>query len=214
MAPTLGLFGSFGIEAHADRFTYLPMTAIALLAATIPLSGDIESRVSRLPLRKAAYVLVAVYGIVAFRQVGFWKDDYTAHLRALDLDPEHPRAMVHVGDALCARTRNFDKGIEYYRRSLKARAREYVNYRLAYALASRGGREDYAEVKRLGAAVAKDTSLDSRGMMLDALGTAYMAEGDWESAIKMFKASIAAPGRFWPKASTKHKLDECLERIR
>ena len=69
-------------------------------------------------------------------------------------------------------------------------------------------------MKRLGADVAGKPSLDSRGMMLDALGTAYMAEGDWENAVRMFKASIDAPGRFWPKASTKSKLDECLERIR
>ena len=51
-------------------------------------------------------------------------------------------------------------------------------------------------------------------MMLDALGTVYMAEGDWETAIRMFEASIAAPGRFWPKGATKRKLDECIERIR
>jgi hypothetical protein len=89
-----------------------------------------------------------------------------------------------------------------------------VKYRLAYALASRGNWDDYLEVKKLGAAVVKDTSLDGRGMMLDALGTAYMAEGDWETAIRMFKASIDAPGRFWPKASTKHKLEQCIERIR
>ena len=121
--------------------------------------------------------------------------------------------MVHVGDALCARFRDFDKGIALYRKSLALRPREYVKYRLAYALASRGNWDDFLEVKRLGADVAKDPSLDGRGMMLDALGTAYMVEGDWENAVRMFKASIDAPGRFWPKASTRRKLDECLERI-
>jgi uncharacterized protein HemY len=89
-----------------------------------------------------------------------------------------------------------------------------VKYRLAYALASRGRWEDRQEVKRLGAEVVRNPSLDQRGMMLDALGTVYMAEGDWETAIRMFEASIAAPGRFWPKGSTKRKLDECIERIR
>jgi uncharacterized protein HemY len=69
-------------------------------------------------------------------------------------------------------------------------------------------------VKRLGADVAANPSLDRRGMMLDALGTAYMADGDWTRAAELFKASIAAPGRFWPKASTRRKLEECLERIK
>ncbi|MBQ9739920.1 MAG: tetratricopeptide repeat protein [Kiritimatiellae bacterium] len=214
IAPTLGLFGSFGIEAHADRFTYLPAMAIVFLAALCPVPDVALKRFSDGAFFKVALMVVAVYGVFAFRQAGFWRDDYTAHLRALDCDPEHPRAMVHVGDALCARVKDFDRGIAFYRRSLSLRPREYVKYRLAYALASRGRWEDRQEVKRLGAEVVRNPSLDQRGMMLDALGTVYMAEGDWETAIRMFEASIAAPGRFWPKGSTKRKLDECIERIR
>ena len=209
LVPTLGLLGSFGIEAHADRFTYLPQMAVAFAAVLMPLPGFAAKRA----LRLAAPVVVAAYAAVAARQTGFWRDDHTAHLRALACDPGHPRAMVHVGDALCARFGDFDKGIALYRRSLALRPREYVKYRLAYALASRGNWDDYQEVKRLGADVAADPSLDRRGMMLDALGTAYMVEGEWERAAKLFEASIAAPGRFWPKASTRRKLDECLERI-
>ena len=214
LVPTLGILGSFGIEAHADRFMYLPGMAVALAAVLMPVPGFIAKRVSGRTLRRTAWLAVIAYAAVAVRQTGFWRDDHTAHLRALACDPGHPRAMVHVGDALCARFRNFDKGISLYRQSLALRPREYVKYRLAYALASRGNWDDYQEVKRLGADVARNPSLDKRGMMLDALGTAYMVEGDWERAAKLFEASIAAPGRFWPKASTRRKLDECLERIR
>ncbi|MBQ3097765.1 MAG: tetratricopeptide repeat protein [Kiritimatiellae bacterium] len=214
VAPTLGLFGSFGIEAHADRFTYLPAMAIVFLVALCPMLDGAVKRFSDGALFKVALVVVAAYGFFAFRQAGFWRDDYTAHLRALDCDPGHPRAMVHVGDALCARVKDFDRGIAFYRKSLALRPREYVKYRLAYALASRGRWEDRQEVKRLGTEVVRNPSLDQRGMMLDALGTVYMAEGDWETAIRMFEASIAAPGRFWPKGATKRKLDECIERIR
>ena len=214
IAPTLGLFGSFGIEAHADRFTYLPAMAIVFLVALCRMPDIAVKRFSDGAFFKVALMVVAAYGVFAFRQAGFWRDDYTAHLRALDCDPEHPRAMVHVGDALCARVKDFDMGIAFYRKSLALRPREYVKYRLAYALASRGRWEDRQEVKKLGAEVVRNPSLDQRGMMLDALGTVYMAEGDWETAIRMFKASIAAPGRFWPKGATKRKLDECIERIR
>jgi len=213
LVPTLGLLGSFGIEAHADRFAYLPTMSVVFLAALVPVPSCAARLASRAALRRAMVLAVAAYAVAAFRQTRFWSDDHTAHRRALECDPLHPRAMVHVGDALCARFRDFDKGIALYRKSLALRPREYVKYRLAYALASRGNWDDFLEVKRLGADVAKDPSLDGRGMMLDALGTAYMVEGDWENAVRMFKASIDAPGRFWPKASTRRKLDECLERI-
>ena len=213
LAPTLGIFGSFGIEAHADRFTYLPAMSVAFFTVLVPVTGSVARFVSSEMLRRLVCVAVFAYAVVAVRQVGFWRDDCVAHERALDCDPVHPRAMVHVGDALCAKGK-FDKGIGFYRRSLALRPREYVKYRLAYALASRGNWDDYLEVKRLGADVANQPSLDTRGMMLDALGTAYMVDGDWEKAAKLFEASIEAPGRFWPKASTKRKLDECLERIK
>ena len=213
IVPTLGLLGSFGIEAHADRFTYLPSMAIVFIAALMPIPAVFVSFTSRGMMLRLVCLAVVAYAIVSVRQTRFWRDDHTAHLRALDCDPLHPRAMVHVGDALCAKGK-FDKGIGFYRRSLALRPREYVKYRLAYALASRGNWDDYLEVKRLGADVAENPSFDTRGMMLDALGTAYMVEGDWEKAAKLFEASIAAPGRFWPKASTKRKLDECLERIK
>jgi hypothetical protein len=213
LAPTLGLLGSFGIEAHADRFTYLPAMAIVFLVA-LAFADRIEKQLWPKKARAVLALVLVVYAAIGFRQTRFWRDDYTAHLRALACDPVHPRAMVHVGDALCAQFRDFDGGIALYRRSLKLRPREYVKYRLAYALASRGKWEDFQEVKRLGADVAARPSLDSRGMMLDALGTAYMADGDWTRAAELFKASIAAPGRFWPKASTRRKLEECLERIK
>ena len=213
LVPTLGLLGSFGIEAHADRFTYLPAMSFAFFAALAPASGIASRFAAQGRARTAAWMAVAVYAVLAVRQTGFWRDDHTAHLRALDCDPSHPRAMVHVGDALCAKGR-FDKGIDHYRRSMALRPREYVKYRLAYALASRGSWDDYQEVKRLGAPVAANPSLDSRGMMLDALGTACMVDGDWDRAARFFEFSLAAPGRFWPKASTKRKIEECLERMK
>jgi hypothetical protein len=213
LVPTLGLLGSFGIEAHADRFTYLPAMSVVFAFVLAPIPSSVSRSVMSNMLRRFAYVAVFACAVAAIRQTGFWRDDHTAHERALYCDPLHPRAMVHIGDALCAKGK-FDEGIGFYRRSLSLRPREYVKYRLAYALASRGNWDDYLEVKQLGADVAKMPSLDTRGMMLDALGTAYMVEGDWEKAAKLFEASIAAPGRFWPKASTKRKLGECLERIK
>ena len=84
---------------------------------------------------------------------------------------------------------------------------EDVTAKLAYALATRGREEDFAEVRRLGAAVLHDTRLDRRGLMLDALGTAFLHDGDLERAASLFKASLAAPDRFWPKASTQRKLE-------
>ena len=227
--PTLGIFGGFGIEAHADRFAYLPSMAIpflcaALLAVGVGDFGGVAGRSdadglspSGIAVKWALPAAVLALAAVTFRQLGFWRDDATAYHRVLVCDPEHPRAMVHVADSLCSRRRDFAGGIAMYRKSLSLADTvpdgginvADVRARLAYALASRGGYDDFGEVKRLGADVLKDVRLDRRGMMLDALGTAFMQEGDYRLAAMLFEASLKAPDRFWPKASTQRKLDVC-----
>ncbi|MBR4617080.1 MAG: hypothetical protein IKO55_15845, partial [Kiritimatiellae bacterium] len=216
LLPTLGLLGSFGFEAHADRFAYLPSMAFVIL-----LVDCMQNRSSGIVLKIAVTAVVAL-SVITFDQLGFWRDDGTAYRRALSCDPEHPRAMVHVADADCARRRNFDSGIALYRKAL-SRADTVpsggfdvadVKARLAYALSSRGRHEDFAEIKSIGAPVLENLKLDRRGMMLDALGTAFMYDGDWKRAALLFQASIDAPARFWPKASTRRKLEECQKRMR
>ncbi len=229
LLPTLGIFGGFGIEAHADRFAYLPSMAIpflcaALFAVGVGDFGGVAGRSdadglspSGIAVKWALPAAVLALAAVTFRQLGFWRDDATAYHRVLVCDPEHPRAMVHVADSLCSRRRDFAGGIAMYRKSLSLADTvpdgginvADVRARLAYALASRGGYDDFGEVKRLGADVLKDVRLDRRGMMLDALGTAFMQEGDYRLAAMLFEASLKAPDRFWPKASTQRKLDVC-----
>ena len=239
LLPTLGLFGSFGMEAHADRFAYLPSMAFAFLLAGLLRKqvGEWESegvrdgdpistrsarstRLKNLPIPNSqlpTLIVIALLSLVTFQQLSYWRDDWAAHQRVLDCDPAHPRAMVHVADARCSRQRDFDGGIRLYRKALSLVGTvpaggfnmADIKARLAYALASRGGYDDFAEVKKLGAEVLQDFRLDRRGMMLDALGTAFMAEGDSKRAALLFKASIEAPNRFWPKASTRRKLESC-----
>lgn len=214
LGPTLGLLGGFGIEAHADRFSYLPAMALSLMAVDIleiwRWNGVRDTKLFQI----ASVVIIAALSCVTFVQLGYWRDDATAHVRALFCDPGHPRAMVHVADAKCARQHDFDGGIRMYRQALACADTvpkdgfdaDDVTAKLAYALASRGRAEDFDEIKRLGAKVLQDVRRDRRGMMLDALGTAFRHEGDRERAARLFKASIEAPDRFWPKASTIHKL--------
>ena len=236
LLPTLGLFGSFGIEAHADRFAYLPLMALSFLLAGFgswaanakprnePNTQTADTKLPainhQLPTinyQLPTFIVIVLLSLVTFQQLSHWRDDWAAHERALACDPEHPRAMVHVADARCSRKRDFDGGIRLYRKALSPAGMvpvggfniADVKARLAYALASRGGYDDFAEVKKLGAEVLQDFRLDRRGMMLDALGTAFMAEGDSNRATLLFKASIEAPDRFWPKASTRRKLERC-----
>ena len=229
LIPTLGIFGSFGMEAHADRFTYFPSMAFAFLIVmlakwTVSRRPTLDSPLTTIHYPLSTIIchlsVIIFLSAVTFLQLSYWRDDATAHLRALACDPEHPRALVHVADARCSRQRDFDGGIRLYRQALFRADTvpkggfdvEDVKAKLAYALATRGRKEDFVEVKRLGAAVVNDARRDRRGLMLDALGTAFFHDGDLERAASLFKASLAAPDRFWPKASTQRKLEQIFGR--
>lgn len=91
LAPALGLAPS-GLQATADRYTYLPDVALALV-----LGAGLGNLISRwkaaLPM---AIVLVLGLAMVARAQVGFWKDSVTLWTRAVQLDPRNDVALYNL----------------------------------------------------------------------------------------------------------------------
>lgn len=208
LAPTLGVFGSFGEAARADRFFYLPALALSFalffaLAAPRPASG--ARRVAPAALLA---LLVAADLCAAFPLVASYRDDATAFARTLACDPDNGRALAHVAGDACARGR-IDRGISLYRRSQALRPRDDTAAQLAYALALRGLSSDFAEIRRLCAKFACDHALDRKGMALEALGTTAMRERKWAEAIACLEASVRAPLRFYSADDARLRLGAC-----
>ncbi len=218
LAPTLGIFGSFGEHARADRFLYLP--AMALPIAGVLLYGARGARA--LPVRPprrggpttgttgilpvvGLTVVVAVFFAVAYPVVASYRTDMTAFTRTLAVDPDNWRALAHVGETKCA-AGELDEGIDMLRRSRAVLARDATDGKLAYALMRRGRAEDWGEITNVCAAVASDSSRDARGQALEALGTAELVVRDWHSAALHLLLSIQAPGRHYSSADAILKL--------
>ena len=186
--PTLGVFGYVnGDQALADRYSYLPSIAFSILLALTVVPNRLAAALAAAAL--AAEVAFAVPVIRSFA------DDYSAFSRTLAKDPDHWRALRVVGNEYCARRGRMDEGVALLRKSLRNHGSQLTADSLAYVLAIRGRPEDLAEVRRLGAAVARDFRRDVNGMMLDALGIAYLREGDDRNAAKLFKAALGVPRR-------------------
>ncbi len=199
LGPTLGIFGSFGEHARADRFLYLPMLAFPMaLVLWRP------SRPRLVAVAGALAVLAA--GALAYPLVASYRNDYTAFSRTLACDPAHGRALAHVASEECARFNHIDKGIALYRRSQELRPRDDTAAQLAYALMMRARSEDYAEIRRLCAKFACDHALDRKGMALEALGTTAMRQRRWTEAISCLKDSVNAPARFYSADDAKLNL--------
>ena len=231
LLPTLGIFGSFGEHARADRFLYVPMMAVVLAVATGMAGGrgDRDGRDLRdlwekptgkwqkwaegLTTRKwlglAVGIYVAVVAGMAWPVVGSYRNDESVFTRTLRLDPDNGRALAHIGQAECVRGEH-DRGIELLRRSQAVRPRDDTAAKLAYALAMRGHSADFDEIHTLCRAFDRDHRLDKKGQALEALGMTYKRQRKYNEAISCLYDSIRAPQRFYSNEDAMLRLAVCL----
>ena len=209
LGPTLGIFGSFGEHARADRFLYLPAMALPigamLLWGRLGCEGGSHSRVLVWGAAVSAALVVAVSFAVAYPVVASYRTDMTAFTRTLAVDPDNWRALAHVGEARCA-AGDLGAGIDLLRRSRAVLARDATDGKLAYALMRRGRAEDWAEIRDVCAAVASNPARDARGQALEALGTAELVARNWADAARYLLFSIKAPARHYSSADAILKL--------
>ncbi len=228
LVPTLGIFGSFGEHARADRFFYLPamVLSMALVGTALRAVRAHESAnnapdgrhgvptLPRFALSMTGLSLLGGLGVLvvfcaSFPVVASYRNDFTAFSRTLQFDSDNGRALAHVASEECARFGHIDKGITLYRRSQELRPRDDTAAQLAYTLALRGLSSDYAEIRRLCAKFACDHSLDHKGMALEALSTTAMRQRRWDEAISCLTDSIKAPARFYSAEDAKLRLGAC-----
>ncbi|MBR1587738.1 MAG: hypothetical protein IJ658_05375 [Kiritimatiellae bacterium] len=207
LLPTLGVFGSFGEHARADRFLYVPMMAVALAAAGW--RRERENRSLR-ATRPIIVLLLTVLAACTWPVIDSYRSDEAAFARTLEFDPDNGRALAHVGQAECARRGGIDRGIEHLRRSQAVRPRDDTAAQLAYALAMRGHSADFDEIRRLCGKFACDHQLDRKGQALEALGMTAMRQRRWDEAIACLYDSIRAPQRFYSNEDAMLKLAACL----
>ena len=205
LAPTLGVFGSFGEHARADRFLYLPAMALPLAGMLLG-ARFVRGKRGRFRICLAGLaVVVLVFFAVAYPVVASYRTDMTAFARTLAADPDNWRALAHVGEARCA-AGELDAGIDMLRRSRATLARDATDGKLAYALMRRGRAEDWNEITNVCAAVAREPARDERGQALEALGTAELVARRWSESARHLVLSIRAPGRHYSAADAILKL--------
>jgi tetratricopeptide (TPR) repeat protein len=116
LGPVIGLIQAGG-QARADRFTYVPLVGLFIIAAWgIPeLTGRWQYR--RAALTAAAGIVICGCAIAARRQVQYWENAYTLWQHALDTTTGNFLAHMVLGVALASDGR-IDESIAQYREAL------------------------------------------------------------------------------------------------
>ncbi|HAC92083.1 MAG TPA: hypothetical protein DCF63_15875 [Planctomycetaceae bacterium] len=136
LVPVIG-FVQVGGQAHADRYTYLPVLGLAII-----LLGLFELASGKWPKWRPLIVsilgLSIVASVIATRaQLIYWQDSITLFTRATQVSPDSATAWANLGAAYLSRGRIAD-AIEAYRVSTRLGASTPAQAGLATALAGSG----------------------------------------------------------------------------
>jgi Flp pilus assembly protein TadD len=115
LAPVIGLV-QVGAQAMADRYTYIPLTGLFILAVWG--AGDIASRLRFPKIAVAgAIALVGIYGFMSWRQLTHWKNSIALFEHDLAVAEPNVVACNNLGDALFHEGRA-EAALPYYRQAL------------------------------------------------------------------------------------------------
>ncbi|MGE5360927.1 MAG: tetratricopeptide repeat protein [Bacteroidales bacterium] len=115
LLPVIGLI-QVGVQARADRFTYIPLVGLCLMVAWGVPALFARWRHARVALAALALALVAASATVARAQVGYWKDGYTLWERAAAVTTGNYQAYASLGQLLEADGK-LDEAIARYRQA-------------------------------------------------------------------------------------------------
>jgi tetratricopeptide (TPR) repeat protein len=141
LVPVIG-WVQVGIQAHADRYTYLPQTGLFLMLVWMIPARLAERRAGRIALGASAAALLLALSAAAYRQAGFWQNSERLWSRTLAQAPENYVALSNLALVLQEQGR-FDEALELlYRARSVAPDRAEIYCNIGDLLARKGRLEE------------------------------------------------------------------------
>jgi len=184
LVPMLGLV-QVGLQARADRYSYLPQIGLALAVAWGAHDLFARTRLGRRALSAAAAAALLALALVAERQVGVWRDTTSLFTHAARVTEGNYLAWKVIGDEH-ARAGRAAEAEAAYQRSIELKA-DYSHSHFEYAtLLREQGRA--AEALRHLRFVAKSDPNHER--VFGALGSLLVEQGEFESALQPLRRAL------------------------
>ncbi len=150
LLPAIGLV-QFGVQATADRFTYLPQIGLGIAlawgladlcrAAAHAVAPQFAPALRRWALSAVAVLAILALTACAWQQTTFWQDNQTLWTHALECTSNNVLAHVNLGNELTNQNQWADALLEYQRAvKIDPRCAEALNNagRATAALGQRG----------------------------------------------------------------------------
>ena len=182
LVPVIGLFKQAGGQAHADRYTYLPMIGLSMMVVW-PLADWAGTRRSRrLVLGAASVAVLIVLMITAHAQASHWRDTRSLWTHAVRCFPGNASGHANLGTSLIEAGQT-QEAIASFERALLLYPEQRVALLNLGLIQLRAGHLDEAAVHLRGAVKADPKSAEAHH------GLAYilLQRGELEEAILHFQ---------------------------
>jgi len=207
LAPVIGVV-QVGQQAMADRYTYLPYVGpfviVAWGGAAIASSPAFGPRRVRAALAGLTLAVVVAFSLVAWRQVGYWRNTITLFERTLAVTRPAPIVLTNLGAALAEQGR-LDEAVAMHGRALEIAPNDVrALNNLGFALQLQGKLDEAVRCYRQALDIAPDALAPRHN-----LATALRDAGHLDEAIAQYRQALL----LHPDAvSTREALAEALRR--
>lgn len=182
LVPVIGLV-QVGSQAMADRYAYIPLIGIFLIAAWGFCNSAEKFSLSVHWQAVTAAAVLAGLTVLTVRQVGFWKDRLALWTRATEVTEANVVAEDNVGIALMNANR-YDEAIVHFNNAVRLQPNEPASYiGLGYVLRDR---DPQAAIQSCLAALGLTQDPKQLVTLYSDLGVAYSHTGDYRNAAKSF----------------------------
>lgn len=212
LVPVIGLV-QVGIQAHADRYTYLPHVGL-LIAAVFGLRAAIPAGAFRKVLGTVATLLLAL-SVLSWRQVRFWSTSESLWTHTLAVTKDNAVAHAQLGAALQDQGRE-DEAVVHFRAALAIQP-DYAtpHYNLGNVLAARNELKAAADAYRQAIAAKPDYVKAYNNLGSTLLRARRYDEGvaALEEALRLDPNHAGAHGNLAIALGKTGKLPEAIEHL-
>jgi tetratricopeptide (TPR) repeat protein len=194
LVPVIGLV-QVGRQAMADRYTYIPLTGLFIML--VWLAGDITGK-----WRNRAYlaglagsIILGTLGVMAFRQVGYWRDTMSLFTHTAAVTTDNYLAYSSLG-TIYAHNGDFERARSNIEKVMKVNVKEIdVLYNVAKCLDMMGRADEAIEYyNRILAITPGETDT------YIALAEMESKRGNFERAMAMYREGL----RYHPENGDLH----------
>jgi protein O-mannosyl-transferase len=180
LVPVLGLV-PMGYAARADRYTYLPLTGLAIAVAWSVPRALLRTGNGRRGVVAVAGAVLLGLAFVAHAQVGYWRDTFQLMHRALAVTGDNSVAHLILARAH-ARTRDVDSARPHFEAVFRLEPTAQLPvFEWAYLLDRTGAPEEALEAYQRGVALGPGFGLGQ-----EALAFALERQGRLEEALEHY----------------------------